>query len=154
MKFIVGSVKLVLGIFLSLFLLGLVGAAATNYFMLRLTTPPPRPTFANDTPETLGSAQANAAPAAEAAPPESPAAPPAEPATEALEPGTYKARVTQSIGLILRDQPDPEAAQIGGIEYNREVIVLSESEDKRWLRVRLSDGSEGWVKAGNTERIN
>jgi hypothetical protein len=32
-------------------------------------------------------------------------------------------------------------------------VVLEESSDKNWQKVRLEDGQqEGWVKAGNTKR--
>jgi hypothetical protein len=47
-----------------------------------------------------------------------------------------------------------ESTSVGGVEYNETVVVLEESADKEWQRVRLEDGSqEGWIKAGNTERI-
>jgi len=62
-------------------------------------------------------------------------------------------RVTYPEGLILRDAPNAEAAQIGGIGYNQEVIVLEETEDQEWQRVRLPSSEEGWIRAGNVERI-
>lgn len=71
-----------------------------------------------------------------------------------LEPGTYKARVTWQQGLSLRAEPNQNAERTGGLDYNQQIIVLEESADRNWQKVRLADGEqEGWVKAGNIERI-
>jgi hypothetical protein len=57
--------------------------------------------------------------------------------------------------LILRDASGPDAARIGGVAFKQEVIVLQESDDQKWQKVRVADGDqEGWIKAGNIERIN
>jgi hypothetical protein len=61
--------------------------------------------------------------------------------------------VTQPIGLIIRQEPSVNAAQLGGVEYNREVIVLEDGPDGAWQKIR-SGAVEGWVKGGNTQRIN
>jgi uncharacterized protein YgiM (DUF1202 family) len=66
----------------------------------------------------------------------------------------YPARVTQPIGLILRQEPSGEAARVGGIDFNQELTVLEEAPDGAWQRVRLADGAEGWIKGGNTEKLN
>jgi hypothetical protein len=168
MKLLSGLVKFTIGVFLALVLLSLVGVAATRYFMARLTALPPKPAFANDTAETYGQPiepeATAAAPTQSETPPAAPdaapaqtepqAAAPAEPAPEtALEPGAYPARVIQPIGLILRSDPDIEAERIGGVEYEAELTVLGESDDGDWLQVRLANDQEGWVKAGNTERL-
>jgi len=35
------------------------------------------------------------------------------------------------------------------------VFVLKESDDQKWQQVRLVNGDqEGWIKAGNIERVN
>lgn len=151
MKLLIGFTKLVLGIVLALSLLSLVGVAATRYFMARLTALPPRPTFANDAPPPAPPAPAAEAQSAQAAAP-SPAQ--AVEPTDALPPGAYRAKVIQPIGLVLRNNPSSGAEQVGGVEYNQEVVVLEESEDQGWLRVRLTNQQEGWVKAGNTEKLN
>lgn len=71
-----------------------------------------------------------------------------------LPAGAYWARVTWSTGLSLRAEPDKNAERIGGVGYNWELIILSYSDDKKWQRVRIpSSGQEGWVKAGNVEKI-
>lgn len=64
--------------------------------------------------------------------------------------------MTQPIGLILRDTPSAEANRIGGIAYQEKVVVLGESDDKQWQKVRvLTDRDRtGWIKGGNTEKAN
>lgn len=144
-----GLSKLLLGILLAAGILFGAGVALTRYLLERLATPPPRPVFANDSspapPENpVAEAEVNPAPA----PPEPEASPVPEPTDG------YAARVIQPIGLILRDQPSREAGRIGGIEFNQQLTILEDSSDGEWQRVRLANGAEGWVRAGNTERLN
>jgi hypothetical protein len=145
-----GVTKFFFGVVLAAAILFGAGVALTRYLLARLATPPPRPVFANDP------SPAPAAPAADAAvevPPEE--VPPEEPPPEETSaPEGYAARVVQPIGLILRQEPSTEAAQIGGIEFNQNITVLEDSEDGSWQRVRLSNGAEGWVRGGNTEQVN
>jgi len=138
-------VKFLLGSALGVAILLGGGLTIGYYFLTRLTQAPPRPTFANDV-QTNQSEPPQARPQPSASP-----IPPA--ATETpLEPGTYRATVVYSEGLLLRDKPSYDASQIGGIAYNQEVVVLEESADKVWQRVRVDTGEEGWVKAGNVQR--
>ena len=165
MRILIGLLKFILGVSLALAIIGASGLYGARYVMTRLTAPPERPLFpeeggvpfdegsfggdVNETPESGDDATATAAPE-DAAPVVSEPTPEPE-----LEPGAYEARVIQPIGLILRQGPDVSTTQIGGIAYNEEVIVLSESSDQRWIKVRLPDsGVEGWVKNGNTEKLN
>jgi hypothetical protein len=75
------------------------------------------------------------------------------PSPSPLEPGAYKARVIWQQGLSLRAEPSYDAERIGGLDYNQQIVVLEESADKSWQKVRLADGEqEGWIKSGNTER--
>ena len=56
--------------------------------------------------------------------------------------------------MSLRAEPSLEAERTGSLDYNQEVVVLQQSKDEKWQKVRLEDGeTEGWVKAGNTERL-
>ena len=72
-----------------------------------------------------------------------------------LEPGAYIGRVTWSSGLSVRNSPSTDGERIAGAAYKQRVIVLAESDDKRWLKIRLEDDdTEGWVKAGNVEKIS
>ena len=145
---LVGISKFILGFLLAIALLALAGVGTTRYFLAQLATPPARPTFANDPSPTPPSAKPSVAPS----PPPSPA-PAASPTASPVAEG-YAARVTQPIGLILRQDPSADAARIGGIEFNQEVTVLEDAPEGAWQRVRLANGSEGWIKGGNTERLN
>jgi Bacterial SH3 domain len=160
-----GLSKFFIGVVLAIAILFFAGASVARYLMTRLAAPPPRPVFPNDSPSpTPVAAQSSASPQASVSPSEtvspsdaaSPEATPAEPSpSPSLAAGTYKARVTQPIGLILRQEPSRDSNELGGVEYNEEVTVLETSSDGEWLRVRLGDsGIEGWVKAGNTAQIN
>lgn len=168
-----GMVKFILGVSLALLLMSFIGVAATRYFMARLAAQPPRPTFPNDTVETLGEIGEPEPPAAEAedlpafgtdsaSPPSNPAAPAASPAAETAAPQEatspapegYPAQVTQPIGLIIRAEPDRDAEHVGGIEYQQKLTIVGESADGEWLQIRLDNGQSGWVKSGNTERLD
>ncbi|MBV8884947.1 MAG: SH3 domain-containing protein [Chroococcidiopsidaceae cyanobacterium CP_BM_RX_35] len=153
--FVSALAKLVLGVFLAIAILGCGGVAASLYFINRNSTPPPKPIYANDKPSLVArrlaakkKAKSQLKPIAEASPADSPSPGP-------LEPGTYKARVTWSDGLRLRSEPNSDAETIGSLGYNQEVVVLAESDNQKWQRIRIEDsGKEGWVKTGNTERID
>lgn len=124
--------------------------AAALYFAAKLTTIPERPVFPNDK-KVVQIANAKPTSTAKASPvSESSDTPSPKP----LEPGAYRALVTQPIGLILRDSANRDANRIGGVGYNEKVVVLEDSPDKQWQRIRVEDGNrEGWVKGGNTEKL-
>ncbi|WP_017296516.1 SH3 domain-containing protein [Nodosilinea nodulosa] len=155
--FFIGLSKLVLGVAIALILLSMAGVATARYFMGRLSVLPPKPLYGDEmpTPAAPGAAP-EAAPEAAAPgvePPPAPAAEPPPPAEPALEPGAYKAVVIQPIGLVMREGPGLEFSQVGGVDVNEAVVVLEEPADKDWVKVRVvSNGQEGWVKAGNTRR--
>jgi hypothetical protein len=164
-----GLAKFFIGVTLAIAILFFAGASVARYLLTQLASPPPKPTFPNDSPSpTAIAAQPSTSPQAAASPTEAAAAnpeadPEASPETPSEEPspspsleaGTYRARVTQPIGLILRQEPSRDSNQLGGVEYEEEVTVLETSSDGEWLRVQLGDsGIEGWIKAGNTEQVN
>jgi hypothetical protein len=140
------------GLGVALLVLSVGGYVVLNHLLTQFTTPPPRPTFANDDPKfaknakKANSSATNRSPAPVAKPSPSP-----QPKPSPLPPGAFEGRVTQPIGLILRDSPDPGAASIGGLDYNQPTVVLSTSNDGRWQKVRVGS-QEGWVKAGNIEK--
>ena len=155
-----GLGKFLLGFILAIALLVGGGVSVALYFVSKVSTLPPKPIFANDTATvkaqsptasttakntTVSTTQPSAMPTpSETASPQPP-----------LEPGTYEARVTWSEGLILRSEPNIDAERIGSAGYNQQITVLEESVDKNWQRIRLEDSEqEGWVKAGNIERVN
>ena len=122
--------QFLLGLAIAITLVAAGSLASARFFMTKMTAPPTKPMFANDSPDGK------------------------KPGT-GLPPGTYEARVTWPEGLILRDRPSYNSLRIGGIGYHERVLVLGESPDKVWQRVRVSDSfQEGWVKGGNTERTN
>lgn len=70
-----------------------------------------------------------------------------------LPPNAYRAVVTWPEGLSLRAEPSLDAEKIGGIEHKSTIIILEDSADGQWQRVRLPwSQEEGWVRGGNTER--
>lgn len=138
-KFLLGSM---LGIAI------LIGSSLLIGYLLltRLAEPPPKPYFVNEETATGSSSETK--------PTSTPAAA-SDPDAAPLEAGAYKARVAYSGGLALRDNPSLDAERIGGIDYNQLIVVLGESPDKRWQRVRLESGeTEGWIKAGNIEPVD
>ncbi|MEL6380915.1 MAG: SH3 domain-containing protein [Cyanobacteria bacterium J06626_18] len=152
--FLVGLTKVAFGVSLALVLHLLTGVATARYFMAKLSVLPPKPVFNNDAIATqTGTDEAPAEAATAAVPEMQPEAPPPEEVEN--PPGSYEAVVVQPIGLVMRGGPGLEFEQMGGVDYNEKVLVLKASEDGRWLNVRIPDsGLDGWVKAGNTERIS
>ena len=150
-----GVAKFFLGVSLAIAILAGGSVAVALYFMYTVTNHPTKPTFANENVNK----KLKAAPAPkEQAQPEKPntdnTAPVEETKATNLEPGTYKAKVNWEQGLSLRAEPGASAERIGGLDYNQEIVVLEESPDKNWQRVRLADSDrEGWIKAGNIEKI-
>lgn len=72
-----------------------------------------------------------------------------------LPPNAYYAEVTWPEGLSLRAEPDIDADRVGGIETKANIVILEDSADGKWQRVRLPwNGQEGWVKNGNTKRTS
>lgn len=153
-----GVAKFVLGVSVAI-AIALGGSVLVGlYFMYRLTTHPPKPVFPNEKVTTKAKKSPEVATAV-SKPTETPKPTQTPKPTETtspkpLAPGTYKARVNWSEGLSLRAEPKPDAERVGGLGYNQQVVVLEQSADKNWQKIRLADGEqEGWIKAGNVERI-
>jgi hypothetical protein len=142
--------KFLVGFLLAIVLMAGASVAAALYFAAKLTTVPERPVFPNDKApvQIAGAAPKSTAQA-------SPVSTSSDaPSPKPLEPGAYRALVTQPIGLILRDTGSRDSNRIGGVGYKEKVVVLEESPDKEWQRIRVEDGNrEGWVKGGNTEKV-
>lgn len=156
------------------FVLGVVilvgGATAVAYMLLSgMNSNPPKPFFTEEKkgetkeekaakpipttpvqeqPQAEVKESPTAAPAPKAAPKPSPEARKKETTSEG-----YQARVTWQSGLSLRSEPTSESTRLGGLDYNTKVSVVGTSSDGQWHRVRLSDGREGWIKAGNISRV-
>jgi Bacterial SH3 domain len=142
---LVGLSKFLLGFTLAVAILLGAGVIFTNFVIGRLASLPARPTFPNDAqPKAAVAAQDPAKPA--------PAEAPKEPEPAPAE--GYAAKVTQPIGLLLRAEPSADSNEVDGVAFEEEVTVLETSADGGWQRIRLANGSEGWVKGGNTEKLN
>ncbi|NEQ99899.1 MAG: SH3 domain-containing protein [Cyanothece sp. SIO2G6] len=176
MRVLLGLLKVLTGVSLAIAILFFSGMYAVRYAMTRLTTLPERPVFPEETAtaetvvpgvaaDNLGDGDAAPSGTAgitsetpttdvEASATESSPDEPQTAIEEVLEPGAYRARVVQPIGLVLRQGPNTSTIQLGGVAYNEELIVLSESSDGDWINVRLPGSDvEGWVKNGNTEPL-
>jgi hypothetical protein len=135
--------------FLSAFVVAIALLAGGSFFMVQYliaqySVSPPKPTFPNDRP------MPSPKPVAAVKPAPAPKPSPKPPVTEG-----YRAKITQEIGLNIRELPQADGTRVGGVDYNEEVIVLEDSPDKNWQKIRLLDRSlEGWVKAGYTDRVN
>ncbi|MHC5595067.1 MAG: SH3 domain-containing protein [Nostoc sp.] len=162
-----GLTKFILGFFLAIAVLVGSGVAVALYFINRTGVPPAKPIFSNDSPSVKAQApkgnesgggkptltsQTQAQSSPSPTPTESPKA---TPSPKPLPSGAYRGRVSWAEGLSLRSQPNQEAEKIGGVGFNQKIIILEQSEDKAWQKIRL-EGSEqeGWVKAGNTEKVD
>ncbi|WP_414548624.1 SH3 domain-containing protein [Anabaena sp. CCY 0017] len=143
--------KFILGVILAIAILTGSGVAVALYFMNRAFMPPPKPLFANDTPAL----KEEAPPATEvsSASTPKPTPTPTPTPTDELPPGAYQGRVTWPQGLSVRAEPNMDAERVAGVGANEEVIVLEESQDKNWQKIRTAGKQEGWVKIGNTERV-
>ncbi|MEQ8969595.1 MAG: SH3 domain-containing protein [Coleofasciculus sp. C1-SOL-03] len=153
-----GIIKFLIGFILGIVILLAGGGAVGYYFFTKLSANPAKPIFAEEQQAKSESPDSAKKPAQSSQKPKSSPSPsptPSEsPEPEELPPGAYEARVTWPEGLSLRDSPSLNANRIGGVAYNKEIIILKESDDKKWQRVRLSGSEqEGWVKAGNVERV-
>lgn len=144
--------QFLLGSFLGIAILAALTGGGLFLLVQRLTAPPNRPTFDNEAmgqKATPGPDRDKPSPnIASPSPTLSPSA-----SSSPLPAGAYEATVSYSEGLSVRDSPD--GGRVGGIDYNEKVIVLEESADKRWVKIRAEQSNvEGWVKAGNLERAN
>ncbi|ASC69269.1 hypothetical protein XM38_001960 [Halomicronema hongdechloris C2206] len=148
-----GLTKVMLGIVVALLLMSLAGVVTVRYFMARLAVQPPKPIFENDTPiRSNPESVTTAALPADSTPAIATASPTPDPSAS---PEGYEAIIVQPIGMVLREGPGTTFQRAGGIDYNETVIVLEESADQEWMRVRLPDtGQEGWIKSGNTRRLD
>ncbi|NJM72807.1 MAG: SH3 domain-containing protein [Scytonema sp. RU_4_4] len=168
---IVNVLKYTLGILLAIAILAGGGIATGLYLMNRTSILPTKPIFANDSSSVKGQnpkatvvkgAKETSTPKAkgEASPKPTPKPTPSPKAAESpksLPPGAYQARVTWNQGLILRAEPNQDAERIGGIGFNARVIVLEQSDDNVWQKIRIEGDEskqEGWVKAGNTQKVD
>ncbi|MCL6435713.1 MAG: SH3 domain-containing protein [Leptolyngbyaceae cyanobacterium HOT.MB2.61] len=156
-------VKVLSGVFLAVVLIASGSFIAAQYVIAQFTALPPKPIFPNDNPSPNPSLQAKPVKAAQANPaaakptssPTPSPSPSPTPSPQKREASGYRARIILSQGLNLRENPDRYAERIGGVDYNESIIILEDSPDGEWQKVRVeSSGQEGWIKSGYTERAN
>ncbi|AKG24482.1 SH3 domain-containing protein [Calothrix sp. 336/3] len=155
--------KYILGIILAIAIMAGSSVAVALFLMNRTSIPPAKPVFSNDTPALRGvsaTSKNTTKKSPETKPPATTQTPtPTPEATETpaeeLPAGAYRARVTWQKGLVLRQEPLQEAEKLGGIAYKQKVVVLQESDDKAWQKIRITGSNqEGWVKAGNLKQVS
>lgn len=169
MKRLSGLLQFMVGFVLGVAIL-VGGATAVAYMLLSgMNSNPPKPVFTEEKKEETKEekaakpipttpvqeqpqAEVKESPTAAPAPKASPKPSPEETKRETKSEG-YQARVTWQSGLSLRSEPTSESTRLGGLDYNTKVSVVGTSSDGQWHRVRLSDGREGWIKAGNISRV-
>ena len=158
------TIQFILGFLIGIgLIIGVSGGLVFIYYS-KMSTLPKKPDFAvSPTPQestvaetetAIEPLESNTTPeeAATAAIPESESE--SEPEPE-LPADAYYAEVTWPQGLSLRAEPEINAGKIGGIAFEEKIIILEDSADGNWQRVRIPwSQQEGWVKGGNTKRTS
>jgi uncharacterized protein YgiM (DUF1202 family) len=148
-----GLIRVLTGFSLAIAVLVGGGYVAAQYLITQFTAPPPKPTFPNDKPAAKPKPAAKEEPPAAPKPPSPQASLSPAPASAIL--AGYQAKVKQPDGLNLRDKPSREGSRVGGLNFNDQVMVIEETPDKEWQKIRSDAGDrEGWIKSGYTERLN
>lgn len=146
--------QFVIGFFLGIILFSAGIAGGGYFFLTRVSSNPPKPDFPQDKPEATKAEKPKPTPSATQAEKPKPEPKKEEPKTEELPPGAYRAKVTWSSGLSLRGEPSTSAERVGGVGYNASLIILANSDDGKWQKVRIpGTNQEGWVKAGNIRKV-
>jgi Bacterial SH3 domain len=137
--------RFLLGSTLGFVILGIVLLGLGYFAVQQLSKPPERPVFDNErTNQPSPTAQTDKP---------TPTATASSPSPSPTD--GYLATVSFSGGLSMRDNPSNDAARIGGVGFEEEVVVLEDSADGDWQRIRSQASDvEGWVKAGNLKRVN
>ena len=157
--------QFIIGFIIGILILAGGSAFLGYYFFSKMSATPDKPIFTEELPpeETQAKSETTASKDASASNNNSsnqaagtkPFLEGQESDSEQLEAGAYKARVTWPRGLILRDTPSTESTRIGGVAHNREIVILEESQDGRWQKIRIPGSNQtGWIKAGNIQRVN
>ncbi|HYW20129.1 MAG TPA: SH3 domain-containing protein [Nodularia sp. (in: cyanobacteria)] len=145
--------KFILGVILAIAILTGSGVAVALYFMNRTFIPPAKPLFANDSPSLPETSPPATQVNNTSTPKPTPKPTPTETSTETLPPGAYRGLVTWADGLSVRSEPSLDAERIAGVAINEEVIVLENSQDQRWQKIRTQGELEGWIRIGNIQRV-
>lgn len=177
LKRLSSTAQFILGFILGISLIAGISGALVFAYYTKMSVQPKKPVFSEstvtpeDSPDTIESAtdieplESNTTPDEVATEPATDQAKTAQTVAEkpkqqvnteeTLPPNAYRAVVTWPQGLSLRAEPDVNAGRVGGIETKASIIILEDSADGKWQRVKLPwSGQEGWVKGGNTKRTS
>jgi hypothetical protein len=146
--------KLLSGVFLAIALIVSGCFFAAQHVIAQFTAPPPKPTFPNDNPGAKPKLQPTPAakPSTTKASPKPSVTP--TPSPKPTEAAGYRARITLSQGLNLRESPSRDSARIGGVASTQALQCWKIARWSMAASEARGSGREGWVKAGYTERVN
>ncbi|MGF1542191.1 MAG: SH3 domain-containing protein [Pleurocapsa sp.] len=152
---LLATIQFVLGFILGITLVAGVAASAGYLYFRKMSDTPEKPVFSQETTKSIPTETLQQPVTTSESPIETNTTEPEPEPEPELPPNAYMAKVTWPQGLSLRSEPDLNAGRVGGIEYNAEIVILEDSADGQWQKVRLPwSEQEGWVKGGNTERIS
>ena len=164
LKVISSTTQFILGFVLGVSLIGGAAIVAGYFYFTKMSyTLPKKPIYEEEKVSETATESAIATETTEESPtipeelPIFPGEAETEPEPEAGEipENAYFAQVTWPQGLSLRAEPNINSERVGGIGYDAKILILEESADKKWQRIRIpSNKQEGWVKAGNTKRVS
>lgn len=162
LKRLSATVQFILGFLLGISLIAGISGTIIFAYYTRMSVLPKKPVFEATTPPESSSDQAivsdiepleSESTSVDEIPETTPTVAETAIAEPELPPNAYYAIVTWRDGLSLRAEPDVDADRVGGIETKAKIIILEDSADGKWQRVRLPwNGQEGWVKGGNTQK--
>ena len=157
LRVVSNTLQFVLGFVLGVFIIGGIGVGAGYYYFSRMSSNlPKKPIYEQET-QNQSEISTNPTEESEAIFADIPLFPgesnqAAE--TEKIPQNAYYARVTWPQGLSVRSEPSANSSRIGGVGYNAKILILEQSSDQQWQRIRIpSNKKEGWVKAGNVKRV-
>ena len=162
-KRLLAIIQFILGFIFGISLIAGVAASAGYLYFKKMSTLPEKPIFSEETAKstpTKTTGQPATKPAQTAIETtdvgsETEPEPKPKPKEPKLPSNAYMAKVTWPQGLSLRSEPSLNAARVGGISYNAKIIILEDTADGQWQRVRLPwSQQEGWVKGGNIKRVS
>ncbi|GFE67870.1 SH3 domain-containing protein [Chroococcus sp. FPU101] len=146
-----GFFQFIIGFFLGVVLLAGASAAVAYVVLAKMSAPPDKPLFAEEKKQQALAKKATTTTTQNKAT--------TNPVTEVksiedIPTGNYKAFVSWSKGLSLRAEPSTESARLGSLGYKAEIMVLGTSDDGNWQKVKVIEtNQEGWIKAGNIEKM-
>jgi Bacterial SH3 domain len=142
----VGLLKFFIGFCLGIIILAGGAGLTAYYFFTKSSVIPPRPTFPEEIEKKDKSAGKNQN--------KNSSNNNKNNNSPNKESGLYKGKIIPEQGVSLREKPTTDSNRVGGIAGNATVVVLEESEDKRWLKIRNDQGYQvGWIRSRSLEKL-